>query len=94
MTYPHVRDLLTEASCALRPLLASSQPIRERCENLWAGCANAAALGAADVVFDQFRWLADDTGVTATLNSSAEGVDHILWAAMRDWCPFEEREPQ
>jgi hypothetical protein len=83
--------LLTKVVDQLRPLLARDIPVRERIVDCWSVIVESRDLGASDVVEDDFRRAAAETGLIADLGRHGhEDFEHVLRAGMRGWNPFEK----
>jgi hypothetical protein len=86
---PAAIDLVTDAIERVRPGLAGSIPVALRIQNLWAGVRAARHRGAWDVVADEFRALAQLSGLIADLGRhGAADVDHVVSWALRNRNPF------
>jgi hypothetical protein len=86
-----VKPLLTQVIDGLRPQLARNFPVRERIVVVWAVIVESRDLGSSDVVADDFRELAAETGLIADLGRhGVEDFEHVLRAGMCGWNPFEK----
>ncbi len=83
-------NLATQATDYVRPLLDRSNPLGERLRALWAAVVAARALGASDVVEEEFLRLARDTGLVADLGTRADAdIRHVIRWAMLNQSPFQ-----
>ena len=89
VTPPPAIDLVADAVERVRPDLDRSKPVTERIHNFWAGVRAARHRGASDVVADEFRALAEASGLIAALGKHGKAdVDHVIAWALRNRNPF------
>jgi hypothetical protein len=82
---------LTQVIDRLRPLLAREVPIRERIIVIWSVIVESRDLGSSDVVADDFRELAAETGMIVDLGRHGhEDFEHVMRTGMLAWNPFEK----
>jgi hypothetical protein len=87
-------DLLTQAIEYVRPLLAQSLPIKERCHDFWAGVVVARDLAAVDVIEREFTDLARQTALTRDLGWHGRAtVAHLIRWGLLDLNPFDGGRP-
>jgi hypothetical protein len=89
VTPPPAIDLLADAIERVRPGLDRSHSVTERIHNLWAGVRAARHRGASGVVANEFRALAEASGLIADLGKHGNAdVDHVILWALRNRNPF------
>ncbi|SNB54310.1 hypothetical protein SAMN05414138_10219 [Rhodoplanes sp. JGI PP 4-B12] len=76
-------DHLAQAIDYVRPKLERTGPITERARTFWAAVRAARKLAATDVIHDEFRQLAIDTGLFADLGdhppyAAGETIEHLI----------------
>jgi hypothetical protein len=83
-------DLLSQMIERLRPLLHRGAPVKQRITIFWSFVIESRHLGASDVVAEEFRALACDTGLISDLGRhGAEDVEHVISWGLRNFNPFE-----
>jgi hypothetical protein len=90
-----VIPLLTQVIDRLRPMLARSIPVRERVVTFWLVVVESRDLGSSDVVAEDFRRLAQETGLIADLGRhGGEDLEYVLQWGLRGCDPFEKGRMQ
>jgi hypothetical protein len=90
---PKVRTL-ADAMNFMRPRLDRKLSIHQRCRDFWTGVKGSRGLSDANpgAITAAFTSLARETRLVNDLGrDGSEMVQHLIWAGLRNFCPFHPR---
>jgi hypothetical protein len=83
--------LLDRVIGELQPLLGRDSSIKERLLTFWSVLVESRDLGSSDVIADEFRNVAEESGLTDDVGKHGiEDIEHIISWGLRGFNPFEK----